>query len=123
MSISTKILSKQGLKTVSLNRRRAIRERCLNCSGWFPGEVTECIFDDCPLYSFRSGQGKQDAKARLKAIRGYCSWCMAGMRPSDCVVVHCPLYCYRKVKPERPALPENEHIRGGLRERAQSRKG
>jgi len=112
MGISTVIQSKQGLKTVNLNRRRAIRGRCLNCSAWSPREVSECGFNECALYPFRSGQGKQNAKARLKAIRDYCLWCMAGHRPSGCVVSHCPLFCYRKVKPERPVLSEIGHIRG-----------
>ena len=112
MSITSIIQSKRGLKTISLNRRRAVREKCLNCSVWSPREVAECIFDDCPLYPFRSGQGRQDAKARAKAIREFCSQCMAGYRPSDCVVSHCPLFCYRKSKPESPVLSENDHIRG-----------
>lgn len=63
------MLSKNGPKVVGLNRRKAVRERCLNCAGWFHKEITDCTFTDCHLYPFRSGQGKQNAKARAKAIR------------------------------------------------------
>ena len=49
------ILSKNGLKIVNLNRRKAIRERCLNCSCWRPQELTNCTLTDCPLYPYRTG--------------------------------------------------------------------
>jgi hypothetical protein len=75
-----------------------------------------CVFCHGSLYPFRSGQGKQNAKARAKAIRKYCSWCMGDYRPSDCVVSHCPLFCYRKYITERPVLPEKEHIRHSFEE-------
>jgi Zn-finger protein len=72
------IMAKNGKRVVDLNRRKAIRERCLNCSAWFYPGVTNCTFTDCPLYPFRSGRGKQNAKARAKAIRKYCLCCMGG---------------------------------------------
>jgi hypothetical protein len=94
-----------GLKTVHLNRRRAIRERCLNCSSWSIKEVQECIFEDCPLYPYRSGQGKQKAKARNQAIKSFCAWCMAGEKGEikRCVSVHCPLFIYRRGVTEKPS--------------------
>jgi hypothetical protein len=92
------IQGKNGPKPVSLNRRRAIRERCLNCSGWFFKEVTECGFSDCQLYPFRTGQGRQNPKARNKAIRQYCLWCMNGQRSgvANCQSFDCPLFPYRR---------------------------
>ena len=114
MGIKVKIQYKNGHKVVELNRRRAIRERCLNCSAWSPKEVAECKFTDCELYPFRTGQGKQNAKARTKAIRKYCQWCMATEQPSRCVVKDCPLYCYRKSTVERPNIP----LYDGVEERA-----
>ena len=116
MGIVTEILSKDGLKTIELNRRTAIRERCMNCSAWSPKEVTHCTFDDCSLFPFRSGSGKQNAKARSKALIKYCRWCMGDYRPSTCVVRHCPLYCYRRGKAEQPVLLENKHIEGTFEE-------
>ena len=101
--MKVKILSKNDPKVVDLNRRKAIRERCLNCAGWFYKEVTNCTFTDCSLYPFRSGQGKQNAKARSKAIRNYCLWCMNGQHGEvyKCPSTDCSLFAYRKTKTDR----------------------
>ncbi len=110
------ILGKNGLKVVDLNRRKAIRERCLNCAGWFHKEVTNCTFTGCPLYPFRSGQGKQNAKVRAKAIRNYCLWCMNGQRSevSKCISPDCSLFPYRNSVTDRSteiqSLPKKGHI-------------
>ena len=117
MSIKTRILSKDGFKTVELNRRQAIRERCLNCSAWSYKEVEVCELNDCPLYAFRMSQGKQNPKARSKALLTYCRWCMGDQRPSGCVVTWCPLHGYRKGKAERLVLPKNDRMEGGFDER------
>lgn len=110
------ILGKNGLKTVDLNRRKAIRERCLNCAGWTYKEVTNCTFTDCHLYFFRTGQGKQNAKARSGAIRKYCLWCMNGQHGevSKCPSKDCSLFPYRKTKTDKlteiKSLPKNGYI-------------
>ena len=95
--MKVKIQSKDGNKIVNLNRRKAIRKTCLNCSAWFPREVSNCDFVDCSLYPFRSGKGKQNPKKRDRAIRGYCRWCMCGQRSevSKCISSDCPLFNYR----------------------------
>jgi hypothetical protein len=110
------VMGKNGRKVVDLNRRKAIRERCLNCAGWSYKEVTNCEFDDCDLYLFRSGEGKQNAKARSKAIRKYCLWCMAG-QPAEvtkCTSKDCSLFSYRQTKTDKSteikSLPKNGHI-------------
>ena len=66
-----KILSKTGFKISNTNRRKAIRERCLNCSCWVPSEVSNCNHSDCPLYPYHTGKGKQNGKARSNAIMKY----------------------------------------------------
>jgi Zn-finger protein len=101
--MQAEILGKSGLKIFSLNRRRAVREKCLNCSCWSVKDVENCKFHDCPLYPFRSGQGKQTAKARAKAIRDFCVWCMVGQKAEvkKCVSVHCPLFGFRRGKAEK----------------------
>ena len=110
------ILGKNGQKAVDLNRRKAVRERCLNCAGWFYKEVAKCIFTDCPLHSFRSGQGKQNAKARAKAIREYCLWCMNGQHNevTECPSKDCSLFPYRKTRTDKSteikSLPKKSHI-------------
>ena len=90
-------LRKNGPEVVDLNRRKTIREKCLNCSCWVPGEVSNCIFSECSLYPFRSGKGKQNAKERAKAIRKYYLWCMAGNHSEirKCVSILCPLFAFR----------------------------
>lgn len=109
-------MSKHGEKVVDLNRRKAIRERCLNCSAWFYPGVSSCAFTDCHLYSFRSGRGKQDSKIRAKAIRKYCLWCMNGQlsEVSKCPSKDCPLFPYRQTKADRSteikSLTKNDHI-------------
>jgi len=110
------IQHKHGSKIVNLNRRKAIRERCLNCSAWSTSEVLDCEFTECPLYQFRSGQGKQNAKLRSKAIRDYCLWCMVGSRSevSKCPSLDCSLFAYRNFTLDRSAeiksIPKSSHI-------------
>ena len=111
-----KIMAKDDFKIVDLNRRKAIHERCLNCSCWIPSEVKNCAFHDCPLYAFRTSRGKQSPKARAEAIRKYCLWCMAGQRHevAKCVSRTCPLFPYRMKDIDRAveivSLPEKAHI-------------
>lgn len=91
------IMGKDGLRTVDLNRRKATREKCLNCSCWSPKEAIACKFKECPLRPFRSGEGRQKPKERQRAIRLYCLWCMVG-RSSEvrkCPSLTCPLFPYR----------------------------
>jgi Zn-finger protein len=120
------ILDQNGRKAVDLNRRKAIRQRCLNCAGWSHKELTNCIFSDCPLYPFRSGQGKQNAKARLKAIRKYCLWCMNGQHGevSRCPSTDCSLFPYRKTRTdsstEIKSLPKKGHIRSSFGDKIKS---
>lgn len=99
------IQSKTGTKVVNTNRRKSIRERCMNCSGWSYKEISECEFSDCPLFDFRLGAGKQNSKQRSISIRKYCLWCMAG-RPAEvgkCTTNDCPLFPYRQTKVDRSA--------------------
>jgi len=92
------IMSKDGLEAINLNRRKAIHERCLNCTGWHAKDVTDCQFTKCPLYPFRTGDGKQNAIARNKAIKDYCLSCSNGQigEVTKCPSNNCPLYIYRK---------------------------
>ena len=101
--MKVKILSKNGHKIIDINRRLAIRERCLNCSGWSYVEVKNCQFVNCQLYPYRSGMGKQDAKARSKAIKKFCLYCMSGQRfeVSRCTCRDCPLFPYRQSRVDR----------------------
>jgi len=99
-----KLQTKDGTyKIKDINRRKAIRERCINCSGWELRQVRNCEITKCKLHPFRSGKGKQNAKARGKAIREYCLWCLVG-KPSEvtkCPVPNCPLFAFRKQRLDR----------------------
>lgn len=90
-----------GQRIVNINRRRAIKENCFNCSGYSRKGRENCWAVDCQLYLYRTGQGKQDSKARNKAIRTHCrDHCMDG-HPSyvtKCPARDCPLFAYRMNK-------------------------
>lgn len=80
-----------------LNRRRAIRERCLDCSAWSVKDVSHCEMSNCSLYPFRMGTGQQNPTARNDAIRAYCLWCCCG-QPSEvrlCQDEDCYLFPFR----------------------------
>ena len=38
-----------------LTRKQAIKERCLNCSGFYSPDVRNCEFKECYLYRYRMG--------------------------------------------------------------------
>jgi len=111
-----RIAGKEGPKLVDLNRKRAIREYCLNCSGWIPKAVRECEFADCPIYPYRQGNGKHNAKARAKAIRTKCLWCMLGQRKEVelCPSTDCPLYPYRKLRIDKSTKIKSENEIGHI---------
>ena len=64
------------------NPLKAIRAKCLECSGDYINEVKECPITDCPLYAFRFGKNpyrktrslsdeeKADLLKRLHKFRG-----------------------------------------------------
>ena len=68
--MKVKILSKNGPKVVDLNRRKAIRERCLNCAGWASQRSDELhAFKDCRFISFSVWTGESRMpRTRAKAI-------------------------------------------------------
>lgn len=35
---------------------KAIRAKCLDCSGFQPSEVRRCEIEDCPLFPYRFGK-------------------------------------------------------------------
>lgn len=114
--MKVKIMAKNDYKVIDLNRRKAIHERCLNCSCWNPREVTNCSFKDCPLYTFRTGKGTQNPKQRKNSIRKFCLWCMAGQQSEvrKCTSIHCPLFAYRMKRLDNSqkivSLPKKDHI-------------
>ena len=97
------VLGKSGVVVMNLNRRKAIRERCLNCVGWIPSDVRQCDFTWCALHPFRMGTGKQDPTVRGKAIRKYCLQCCHD-QPIEvrlCPCRDCSLFPWRQSKVDR----------------------
>jgi ribosomal protein L44E len=84
-------------KMSTINRRKAIRLRCLDCVADNTAEVRRCAFKDCSLYPFRSGSGHQVPADRDKAIRHFCLWCMNGQvhEVRLCPSGDCPLFQFR----------------------------
>lgn len=80
-----------------MNRRKSIRQKCLDCSGYEHKEVTDCTITDCPLYPFRGGTGKQNPKERNRAIKDYCLCCMNDQSSEIalCVSPFCSLFPFR----------------------------
>ena len=50
---------------------KAIREKCLDCSFWQPGEVRQCTAIDCPIYPYR--MGTRPSEETLKTLKDYFS--------------------------------------------------
>ena len=78
---------------------KAIRKKCIDCSGYELKRVSECPFDGvkeekCVLYPLRMGRG---SRSTLRPIRAYCIWCMNGQRGEVrlCPSVDCSLWEYR----------------------------
>lgn len=110
------VLGKNGPEIMNLNRRQAIRERCLNCVGWIPGEVRNCDFTWCALHPYRMGNGRQDPRKRSQAIRNYCLQC-CNDQPIEvrlCPCRDCSLYPFRLSRIDRsveiPSEAEKQHI-------------
>ena len=81
----------------NMSRRKAIRLKCLDCSGYEFSEVAQCQITNCPLYPFRTGAGKQNPKDRERAIKAYCLYCMND-QPREiamCISPFCSLFPFR----------------------------
>jgi hypothetical protein len=56
VAVEHTFINKNGMKTKKLTGMSAIREKCLECSGWSFKEVEKCASGDCVLYPFRFGK-------------------------------------------------------------------
>ncbi len=53
-------------QTVILHPLRAIRGKCLDCSGYYASRVALCLAHQCPLYPYRFGRGIKTAEVDLQ---------------------------------------------------------
>lgn len=97
IKINAEVLTASGVKSVWLNRRKAIRYKCLDCSGFEANEVTGCTHTDCSLYPYRTINSKQDSEKRIRAIKDYCMWCTLDQSHeiTNCTSENCPLFIFR----------------------------
>jgi hypothetical protein len=77
-----------------LSPLKAIRKKCVECSGGSFKEVRECKHNDCSLFNNRMGKGRG---RYLKLIRKYCLWCCIGSSKEVqlCPCTDCFLYSFR----------------------------
>jgi len=89
-----------------LTALKAIRLRCLDCSGGSSYEVKNCpcnrnegVLEKCPLYPFRFGKRPKEKQPirPTRAIRLYCLWCFwhLSLQVKECPTMDCPLYRFR----------------------------
>ncbi len=73
---------------------KAIRAKCIDCSGDELTEVRDCRHDDCPLHLMRMGSG---SRSNMDRIRSYCLLCCNGQRTEVrlCPTNKCSLWAYR----------------------------
>ncbi|MBF0542303.1 MAG: hypothetical protein HQK91_12740 [Nitrospirae bacterium] len=89
----TIVIYEAGFKGDKMTPLKAIRAKCLNCTGGEYKSVRKCEIEDCVLYNFRLGTGRP----KLKIIRMYCLDCCNGQKAEvkACTVKRCSLYPYR----------------------------
>jgi hypothetical protein len=109
-----------GYRVANLNRRRAIKERCIDCSGYSTRQVRECWNHDCELYPFRTGDmDNHTANERKRAIQVLCrDNCMEGTSTdvSRCSSPDCPLYAFRMSRIDRSVELPSQRINPGTLE-------
>lgn len=57
------------MPTIIPTPMKAIRMKCLECSGGSHKEVRECHLIDCPLYNYRFGKRPEGKKSIIKFSR------------------------------------------------------
>ena len=78
---------------------KAVRQKCIDCSGHCLKDVKDCPFDGeqeamCSLYPLRMGRGSRTV---MKWIRAYCLKCCNGQKDEVkmCHAIECSLWQYR----------------------------
>lgn len=116
--MKVKSINKENHMVKFANRRQAIHNKCIDCSGGIPKEVKNCTHKLCPLYCFRILRSKQNSSGRERAIRKYCFSCMNGQSGEimKCPSHECPLFIFRKggidKHPNVPSIEEKSDIGG-----------
>jgi hypothetical protein len=72
----------QEVKMRKLTSIKAIRVKCLDCSGFQPSEVRNCGIPECPLFPYR--MGKNPNRVGIGNSKGVCS----GKQPIQLTISH-----------------------------------
>ena len=93
----------------TLTPKKAVRLRCLDCSGFRYTDVKNCKRSDCVLFTYRLGKGRPS----VKLIRKECISCMAGqsLLVRECPDSVCSLYPFRMGHNPNIQLSEEEKQR------------
>ena len=59
MAVMHKVETKNGVVEKKLTRQKAIRLKCLECSGWSLTEVRNCTCINCALFPYRGTVNSQ----------------------------------------------------------------
>lgn len=82
-----------------LTPMKAIRARCLDCSGGSVKDVRECPITDCPLHEYRLGHRPNEGATLtpMKAIRKHCLTCCncSSLEVRLCSAENCALQAYK----------------------------
>lgn len=92
------VLTRDGeVIKVNLSKTKAIKLKCLDCSGFDRSSVKECVIEDCELYPYRLGKNPHTSKQRNNNMKLHCVNCSGGNKPNikRCTVETCPLYYHR----------------------------
>jgi hypothetical protein len=67
MAVKHTIIQKDGKhRTITLTRGKAIRQKCLECCGWYTPEVRECTNEDCALWPYRMGSETKSMRKKAE---------------------------------------------------------
>lgn len=80
-------------KRICQNPVKAIRQKCLDCSGWSQTEVAQCPLTECALYPFRFGKNpfrtKREVKPMSEERKAYLREVLAKARANRKFQNHC----------------------------------
>ena len=59
LTVKHTIDTPDGVETITLTPRKAIRKKCLECSGWSATQARECHITTCALWPYRMPHGAE----------------------------------------------------------------
>ena len=66
MAVFHRYRIKDGYDEKVISPMRAIRLKCMDCSGWQQKEVEKCAAKECPIWCFRMGKNPKANKPAIE---------------------------------------------------------